>query len=706
MRELVASLGVAILLAAVNAFAAWDGSYVTPKLVTQGDSTFYEISTPEEFAGFLKMLPEASTHPVKAALKNDIVFGKDTSSISELKLNRFTDNIADDVYFSGNNKTIYGVNSDRSLFAFVGVRGGFILDLTLANSQIGSDTTSDVGGLLYNCLGYINNVEVRNTVIKASKNAGGIAVKNDYNNSFVSRMLNVRSVKNKIYANIAAGGVVESASMGLANAYNSSDIFVLDSTYDSEGSIFIAGGVVGLYYPAPNSSEELGVNLVNEGNIYAVSAMPIIAGGITALAQGRIVHSFNYGDVYARSTGSYAYVGGIAAKAPDGDDVDEKSNPWKFSREQLVNEGKVYGEAVDSVFAGGIYGMSLHMAARDVANLGQVKAVGTGETSRAYVGGITGLAMYYAYDYCGYRRLANIGNVDAHSQYNVHVGGIFGMLSAQRASHNVPDIDESFNAGDITGICDSDTSTMANVEVGGIVGFNEGGLIRNVYNRGQVVGEAPVADWNYAGGLVGKQYLYSSVLHNSYSASSKIKATHVGGLVAYFRYAGDALNVYMDGDILDAEVLGDSLIAYSEVEGTAPDSLKKSTTAFMQSDAFMDLLNNGEGTFEERKLWSRKDGYPVFDFDTLVVADDPEEPLGIAMGKIPQAGFAVSVRGLEISVVGNVAAYQNSLVSVYTLQGKLVARGSLDGGLARLKVPAPSAYLVRVGSQARKVYVK
>lgn len=110
-----------------------------------------------------------------AILQNDIVFGDDAASLSTKiwDYNTQTQNNFNSV-FDGNNKTIYGLNATHSMFAYTECfYDGIIKNLTIANSKIGSDTVSCVGGLACEIAANTENIEVRNTEVRAKIIAGG-----------------------------------------------------------------------------------------------------------------------------------------------------------------------------------------------------------------------------------------------------------------------------------------------------------------------------------------------------------------------------------------------------------------------------------------------------------------------------------------------------------------------------------------------------
>ena len=140
----VFSFAVVLILAvfAQLSFAAWDGSAKIPKLVDSGSSAYYEITSPEELVGFLDSVIAAhnSNMDIRAYLKNDIVFGSDTSKLCSKRWNRSTVQGMFGGEFDGRGHTIYGLNAEKPLFeSIVRQRMEGVHDLNIANSSFGSD---------------------------------------------------------------------------------------------------------------------------------------------------------------------------------------------------------------------------------------------------------------------------------------------------------------------------------------------------------------------------------------------------------------------------------------------------------------------------------------------------------------------------------------------------------------------------------------
>ena len=109
---------VALFFCVQLSFAAWDGSVKIPKAVATTEGSSYEITSPEELIGFLDSIVPANAAELslKAHLKNDIVFGADTSKLSTKKWVRHSGFTYFSGDFDGRGHTIYGMNADKALF--------------------------------------------------------------------------------------------------------------------------------------------------------------------------------------------------------------------------------------------------------------------------------------------------------------------------------------------------------------------------------------------------------------------------------------------------------------------------------------------------------------------------------------------------------------------------------------------------------------
>jgi len=95
----------------------------------------------------------------------------------------------------------------------------------------------------------------------------------------------------------------------------------------------------------------------------------------------------------------------------------------------------------------------------------------------------------------------------------------------------------------ITGCYVEGGSVSGNSHVGGLVGYNEYGVITNCYSTGSVSGTTNV------GGLVGWSNDYTVVITNCYSTASVSGVSEVGGLVGKNSGNSTVTNCYSEGRI-------------------------------------------------------------------------------------------------------------------------------------------------------------
>ena len=194
----------------------------------------------------------------------------------------------------------------------------------------------------------------------------------------------------------------------------------------------------------------------------------------------------------------------------------------------------------------------------------------------------------------------NRGSVDAYSNYShnvnkinygvgngfVYAGGLVG-----KASENVK-ITDSYNLGNVNAtnyVTISGSNSYDNrIWVGGIAGYVRGNgetFIRNVYSAADsVTGLGKNINYSYSGALFGQTD--GKKIYNAYY-DSKIKSLS---------------------------------IPIADVGSTDTINVGGISTATMQSDLFAWTLNTTAGTQDHSRLWSRKEGYPIF-------ADDENLPI-------------------------------------------------------------------------------
>ncbi len=159
----------------------------------------------------------------------------------------------------------------------------------------------------------------------------------------------------------------------------------------------------------------------------------------------------------------------------------------------------------------------------------------SGEISGNYsVGGIIGLAAtgQTATDsYCNVPiEIYRCGNSGAVNGSGRHIGGIAGFLNDTGFGKlNQISLSECFNTGGIT------TSAQ---RAGGIVGEMDGSEIKDSMNAGKITGNS------YAGGIVGRASISSSIISHNYNAESEISGT--SNTSAVIGAANSALQKYKE----------------------------------------------------------------------------------------------------------------------------------------------------------------
>jgi hypothetical protein len=113
----------------------------------------------------------------------------------------------------------------------------------------------------------------------------------------------------------------------------------------------------------------------------------------------------------------------------------------------------------------------------------------------------------------------------------------------------------------------SDSYSSANVNghesVGGLVGYNYYGAVSNSYSTGSVTGDS------FVGGLVGKNH-YAATVSDSYSSANVNGQKSVGGLVGYNDY-GTVSNSYSTGSVTGYSAVG-GLMGTNLIFSTVNDS--------------------------------------------------------------------------------------------------------------------------------------
>lgn len=223
---------------------------------------------------------------------------------------------------------------------------------------------------------------------------------------------------------------------------------------------------------------------------------------------------------------------------------------------------------------------------------------------------------------------------------NYGSGGIIGT--------NAYEIIKCYNKGDVSGYA-----------VGGIVGTGGAYLIEECYNEGNVSG-------TYSGGIFGSGKLYGTVvINNCYnkgiiSAEGSVPGSMpagpaAGGIMSFIFQARNSAvsNCYNVGTVTSTSEAG-CIVAYAP--GVTQENNyfintcnaggegEAQTEEFMQSQAFVDLLNSGNTEpvwlFDENHI---NDGFPILSANTLAVEEHPKTVFNVypnpAQGRFTIEGF-------------------------------------------------------------------
>ena len=614
---------IALFMLVQVSFAAWDGSVKIPKTVKTGGVEYYEITSPEELIGFLDSVTTKNTGKasLRAYLKNDIVFGSDTSKLCSKRWVRSERNEFFEGDFDGKGHTIYGLNAERSLFQIVGQGGGLVHDFNVANSSFGSDTAYMAAAVVTEMQSGLSNVNVINTDVRSGFIAGGVVARMlSPSDAQLAYILSCNMIGGSVKGSTYVGGVVGTAYGRVAGCTNSAKVtFVKNERVQPEYNIFV-GGIAGDAEARDGIAIE---NSVNRGDVEMESGASLsYAGGVVGFVLGSVTNLQNYGKVSAKTAFTCdtvsldwkisLYVGGIAGSK-------HYRNYEESETRDFVNEGDVTAiveSALDEgiLAVGGIFGENKNNAFRNALNKGTVKAYGSGKYRKVYAGGVIGYTAIYS-NVRGYEKLGNRGNVSAEGPYRVWTGGIAGYL--ERATSPFLALSLSYNYGDVTGSVAEDPTEYGVLNVGGVLGYADGLSISDVYNRGKVIAKGKLNKGSSeVGGLVGFFNYSDRPISNSYSAAPVVKGDTLGGIYGYSGLSYSPINTYYDGSLANIATAGRF---YYDATNSAE---CKKTTEDLQSENMVVLLNTTGGTVANRNLWTRRpDGYPVLKFDSLYKND-------------------------------------------------------------------------------------
>jgi len=202
--------------------------------------------------------------------------------------------------------------------------------------------------------------------------------------------------------------------------------------------------------------------------------------------------------------------------------------------------------------------------------------------------------------------IKNLGVTASYVKGGDYVGGLVGRDSSCTITNSYA-VGDVFGSSYIGGLVGYQSGTITNgyvvgdvsgsSYVGGLAGC-QSGTVMNSYTVGDVSGTA-----YYVGGLAG--VLYSGTIMNSYAAGKIFGNSDAGGLVGY-RYLGVVISSY-----------------YDSVTAGAGGNGIPNTTAEMQSQRFVDILNIVASSLSANKWVYSAGGYPKLGGDTATLSDTP-----------------------------------------------------------------------------------
>lgn len=371
--------------------------------------------------------------------------------------------------------------------SFTGVFDG--AGYTISNLYINS-STAEYGGLFGVSAGKIANVQL-----------SGI----DYN--FTG---GIKSIGGLVGYNL---GITSALAGSVRNVQTSGKITASNLT---SGAVFI-GGIVGT-----NASTVAGVSgtpvLTNARCIIkdAVSKVDITASGSTNIYAGGIAGNNSYSEVY-NETGVIENVKNEGAISVT-DSSQAKTGGIVGNNAGQVSKAENTGAVTGTWHVGGILGYSNNskntaVINSELHNSGTVTGIG----AFSYVGGIVGQVFQGKFD-----DLSNGGTVTVNATNTGYAGGIIGHNSSTNSSGSFTNLSNSgaitgnvTNAGYAGGIFGENDAALefekfnnsgtikGNGWIGGIIGYNNGGAIKNSYNTGVVAGTGAGALQLLVGGIVG-----------------------------------------------------------------------------------------------------------------------------------------------------------------------------------------------------------
>lgn len=443
-------------------------------------------------------------------------------------------------------KTLFSNQTLKFLGVFDGL-GYTISDLYINNS------TSQYGGLFGVSAGKIANVQLTGIDYTFTGNvigAGGLVGYNvGVSNTVTGSVRNVQT-SGKITANnltstfnyiggiVGVNGNTVQGVSGTPTPTNAVCIIQdavskVDITADGSTDLYV-GGIAGCNsYSKPYNETGVIKNVKNAGTIIVTNSSQGNTGGIVGTNNGgQVSKAENTGAV----TGTW-HVGGILGYSNNSDNTNVVNS-------ELHNSGTVTGVEAFS-YAGGVVGQVYQGKFEDLSNSG---AVIVNATKTGYAGGIIGHNSS-TNSSGSFNNLSNSGAVTITVGISGYAGGIFGENDAAL------EFEKFNNSGTIKG----------NGWIGGIIGYNNGGAIKNSYNTGVVAGTGAGALQLLVGGIVGNNN--SGNITNVYNTGAvsadkgtSTKTCFAGGIVAGNK--GQIKNTYNTGSVkVENGAIGNGIVA-------------------------------------------------------------------------------------------------------------------------------------------------
>ena len=729
MKSKIGSLLLLILTCVSLAIASWNGDTLVPPK----DGDCFLISRPEEYVWLGGHHLQSGE---KAKLVADIVFGKDKDSVDYNHPIKSLSSPYLDLDFNG--YSVYSAYSMGRPFILGEASSNtrtHVKNVSFRNFKIAVDLSAskwDTVSAINLKEGVATGVVLLDGIIQAYGKSDSVTImgggfRDGILENWTSIILEGEVGEINVYG-VGNYGLFGIDSSVVREAVNYGDINVVTK---KAGNINVHGlvdfplnksfyklsnygdiSVEGYYASVSGLSNELKLServapeVYNEGNIsvklHALDREFSI-GGLFIKSKGDSLHfakALNIGNIYYEDDDCYgyvdydiyAYVGGCVA---DGISLDNLTNEGDLDI-RLCALGYDY-----AVMVGGVVASGTNLS--NVVNKGNIKvSVQADSGGNAFVGGIVG-------DHYGYLKYAlNMGNVEGVN--SAILGGIagFGMddeISMVMNFGNVSEKSNCFNAnvGGIVGM-------LMNLCDGNIFECNQNEFVmKNNANYGSVYEFSACDEWDelervyddHVGGLSGSvrtEGVADVYFQNSFNVGSVKKILAEDSVALMDPFAGKAYKqCYYDWNVFyESETAPKNRLYPSDAK----------TTAYMQSEEFIYVLNNGAG---DTNLWTHNESYPYPIIAGLEKWMDvshqkegkPAIPSSISRLALPS--FKVSADGLNILVSG---AHPKTPYALFNLLGKSMSRGRISSQNQKIPVASAGTYIIKVGKTSRTIVVK